>query len=121
MIDNCDICALISTKHNPFFGSFKVGGDGIFAYSSFGLSLIFNLGIILAFMSFIIGLSYFIAKISGYVFPWGFASIIISIFLIGIINMFGLEIIGQYIQRIYEETRPRPRYIIDETININNT
>ena len=108
------------TKHNQFFGSFRVGGDGVFAYSSFGLSLIFNLGILLASFSLIISLIYFIAKISGYVFPWGFASIIISIFLVGAINMFGMAIIGQYIQRIYEETRQRPRYIIQETINIKN-
>ncbi len=108
------------TKHNPFFGSFRVGGDGVFAYSSFGLSIIFNLGISLALLSFLIAISYFFAKVTGYVFPWGFASIIISIFLVGAINMFALAIIGQYIQRIYEETRPRPRYIIQETINLEN-
>ena len=41
--------------------------------------------------------------------------------LVGAINMFALAIIGQYIQRIYEETRPRPRYIIQETINFENS
>ena len=106
------------TKHNPLLGSLRVGGDGVFAYSSFGLSIIFNLGIILALLSFIIAIIYFIAKITGYIFPWGFTTIIISIFLVGAINMFALAIIGQYIQRIYEETRPRPRYIIQETINL---
>ena len=70
------------TKHNPLLGSLRVGGDGVFAYSSFGLSIIFNLGIFLALLSFIISMSYFIAKLTGYVFPWGFASIIISIFLL---------------------------------------
>ena len=64
---------------------------------------------------------YLIAKVSGYVFPWGFTTVIVSIFLVGAINMFGLAIIGQYIQRIYEETRPRPRYIIQDMINIEKT
>tara|TARA_B100001989_G_C24536893_1_gene464961 strand:- start:642 stop:1568 length:927 start_codon:yes stop_codon:yes gene_type:complete len=108
------------TKYNPLFGSLRIGGNGVFAYSSFGLTIIFNLGITLALFSLIIALSYFFAKLNGYQFPWGFASIIISIFLVGSINMFGLAIIGQYIQRIYEETRPRPRYIIQETMNIKN-
>ena len=109
------------TKYNPFFGSLRIGGNGVFAYSSFGLSIIFNLGILLALISIIISIIYFIAKVTGYSFPWGFTTVIMSIFLVGAINMFGLAIIGQYIQRIYEETRPRPRYIIEETINIDNT
>lgn len=106
------------TKYNPILGSLKVGGNGVFAYSSFGLSLIFNFGILLALLSFLISIIYFFAKISGYTFPWGFATIVISIFLVGSANMFGLAIVGQYIQRIYEETRSRPRYIIRETKNI---
>ena len=107
------------TKYNPILGSLRIGGDGVFAYSSFGLSLIFNLGIFLAVISLLISMIYLIAKVSGYVFPWGFTTVIVSIFLVGAINMFGLAIIGQYIQRIYEETRPRPRYIIQETINLD--
>ena len=108
------------TKYNPLLGSLRIGGNGVFAYSSFGLSMIFNLGILLAFVSILIAGIYFIAKISGYAFPWGFTTVIMSIFLVGSINMFGLAIIGQYIQRIYEETRPRPRYIIQEAINFEN-
>ena len=106
------------TKYNPFFGSLRIGGNGVFAYSTFGLSMIFNLGMLLALTSILIALIYFFAKIGGYLFPWGFTTVIISIFIVGAINMFGLAIIGQYIQRIYEETRPRPRYIIQETINL---
>ena len=106
------------TKYNPLLGSLKIGGNGVFAYSSFGLSLIFNLGIVLALISLLISCIYFVAKITGYIFPWGFTTIIISIFLVGSVNMFGMAIIGQYIQRIYEETRQRPRFIIKETKNI---
>ena len=106
------------TKYNPILGSLKIGGNGVFAYSTFGLSLIFNLGILLALISFLIACIYLVAKISGYLFPWGFTTIVISIFLVGSVNMFGMAIIGQYIQRIYEETRQRPRFIIKETKNI---
>ena len=106
------------TKYNRLFGSLKIGGNGVFAYSTLGLSLIFNIGLLLALFSFFIAIAYFIAKVSGYVFPWGFTTIVISIFLVGAINMFGLAIIGQYIQRIYEETRLRPRYIIREKVNL---
>ena len=57
------------TKYNPILGSLRIGGNGVFAYSSFGLSLIFNLGIFLAFISLLISMIYLIAKVSGYVFP----------------------------------------------------
>ena len=106
------------TKYNPILGSLKIGGNGVFAYSSFGLSMIFNFGIIFGLFSFLIAIIYLLAKLLGYVFPWGFATVVISIFLVGSINMFGLAVVGQYIQRIYEETRPRPRYIIRETVNL---
>ena len=107
------------TKYNSFTGSLRIGGNGIFSYSTFGLSLIFNLGIILGICSFLISFLYLIAKISGYPFPLGNPTIVISIYLIGAINMLSMAIVGQYIERIYEETRLRPRYIIRKTLNID--
>ncbi len=106
------------TKYNRFFGSFKIGGNGVFAYSSLGLFTIFNLGIILAFIAIFSSLVYLLAKLFQYPFPWGFPTIVILILLVGAINLFGLAILGQYIQRIYEETRKRPRFIIKNKINL---
>ena len=103
----------------PLTGSLKIGGNGIFAYSTLGLSIIFNLGIVLGIFSLFMAFSYLIAKIIGYPFPIGYPSIVISIFGIGAINILSMAIVGQYIERIYEETRQRPRYIIRKTININ--
>ncbi len=107
------------SKYNAFIGSMRIGGNGIFAYSTLGLSLIFNLGIILGVFSFLISFFYFLAKILGYPFPIGNPTIVISIFFIGAINILSMAIIGQYIERIYEETRLRPRYIIRKTKNID--
>ena len=107
------------SKYNSFTGSLKIGGNGIFAYSTLGLSIIFNLGIVLGIFSLFMAFSYLIAKIIGYPFPIGYPSIVISIFGIGAINILSMAIVGQYIERIYEETRQRPRYIIRKTININ--
>jgi len=103
----------------PLTGSFKIGGNGIFAYSTLGLSIIFNLGIFLGVSSLFISVFYLIAKIVGYPFPIGNPTIVISIYGIGAINMLSMAIVGQYIERIYEETRQRPRYIIRKTINLD--
>ena len=107
------------SKYNAFTGSLRIGGNGIFAYSTLGLSIIFNLGIILGVLSFLISLFYFTAKIMGYPFPLGNPTIVISIYGIGAINMLSLSVMGQYIERIYEETRSRPRFIIRKTINFD--
>ena len=107
------------SKYNAFTGSLQIGGNGIFAYSTLGLSLIFNLGIILGIFSLLISLFYFLAKILGYPFPIGNPTTVISVFFIGAINILSMAIIGQYIERIYEETRLRPRYIIRKTLNID--
>tara|TARA_B100000212_G_C27040395_1_gene391316 strand:- start:71 stop:553 length:483 start_codon:yes stop_codon:yes gene_type:complete len=106
------------SKYNSFIGSIKIGGNGVFAYSTLGLSIIFNAGIILGFASLLVSVAYLIAKLSGYGFPLGNPTIVISIYAIGSINAFALAIIGQYIERIYEETRTRPRYIIRKTKNL---
>ncbi len=50
-------------------------------------------------------------------FP-GYAPIVILLLIIGGFIMIMLGIIGEYIWRIYDETRKRPYYIIDKTVNI---
>ena len=52
------------------------------------------------------------------IYPIGLSSIILSILFIGGVQLISLGIVGQYIARIYDETKDRPKYIIDEKINI---
>ena len=49
----------------------------------------------------------------------GFYTIIIFILLFGSFNLICLGLIGEYIGRLYEESKSRPKYIIDETVNID--
>ena len=41
-----------------------------------------------------------------------------TVFLVGAINLLALGILGQYIGRIYDETRNRPLYIVKNSINL---
>ena len=41
----------------------------------------------------------------------------IAVLFLGGVQLFTIGIIGEYISRIYEETKARPLYIIDEKIN----
>lgn len=103
------------SKYNARLGSLKIGGNGVFAYSSLALNYLFKGGIILSLIWMTIGLSYLISKAYGLHYPIGNPSILISLYMVGSFIMLGLAIVGQYLERIYEETRNRPRYIIGET------
>ena len=52
-------------------------------------------------------------QIAGNTFPVGNPTIVILILLIGGIQLICLGIMGQYIGRIYEETKHRPRFVVD--------
>lgn len=47
----------------------------------------------------------------------GWSSILISVWLIGGIQMIALGVIGEYIGKIYMETKERPRYIVESFLN----
>lgn len=57
-------------------------------------------------------------KIVGRTVP-GWSSLGVSIWAVGGIQLFMTGVIGEYIGKIYFETKKRPRYIVDEEINIH--
>jgi len=89
--------------------------EGITSFSIKPLKLITTLGLIISFISFIIMIYSLIVKILGQTVP-GWTFTIISIWLIGGIQMLFLGIIGEYIGKIYSETKHRPKYFIEEEL-----
>ena len=51
----------------------------------------------------------------------GWASLMASIWMLGGIQLLGLGIVGEYIGKIYNETKRRPRYIIESVLNKSKT
>lgn len=89
--------------------------DGITSFSVKPLRLICVLGFIILFISVAIMIYSIIRKLTGNTVPgWTFLSI--SIWFIGGIQMISIGIIGEYIGKIYQETKRRPRYIISENL-----
>ena len=89
--------------------------DGITSFSVKPLRLICILGFIILFISIAIMIYSVIRKLTGNTVPgWTFLSI--SIWFIGGIQMISIGIIGEYIGKIYQETKSRPRYIISENL-----
>ena len=50
----------------------------------------------------------------------GFATIVITLLLIGSFIMISLGILGEYVAKIYEEIKGRPNYLINKTIGFED-
>jgi len=87
--------------------------DGITSFSTSPLRIWLYVGVLLAFISFIYG-SFIIIKtlIFGIDTP-GYASMITVVLFLGGIQLIGIGILGEYIGRIYMESKNRPIYIIE--------
>jgi glycosyltransferase involved in cell wall biosynthesis len=69
----------------------------------------------MAFLSFGIGGWALIATLGFHAAIPGWASTVIPMYFLGGIQLLGVGIIGEYISKIYLETKQRPRFIIEKT------
>lgn len=90
--------------------------DGITSFSVKPLRMICFLGFTILFISFIIMIYALVQKILGNTVD-GWTFLTISIWFIGGLQMISLGIIGEYIGKVYNETKARPRFIVSENLN----
>jgi glycosyltransferase involved in cell wall biosynthesis len=100
-------------NYNRFFGSLRIGINGVVGFSTTLLNMSMILGLMAALVAFITGATYIGFKLAGTDFPVGNPTIVVLILLIGGVQLICLGIIGLYIGRIYDEVKRRPRYIVD--------
>lgn len=96
----------------------RIAFDAIIGFSDILLKLIGLsgiLGILLAFILLVIGFYFYIYSIQ--VMDLKFLFILIILIISCSSNLIALWIISEYIIRIYDESRARPQYVINETIN----
>ncbi|PDY43280.1 glycosyltransferase [Bacillus wiedmannii] len=105
------------TKY-PLKKMIKFASDGIIAFSTKPLRIVMTLGLLSVLISIIVLLYTITVKIIGTGTQTGWASIMVAITFFSGIQLLGLGIVGQYIARIYDESKNRPIYIVKETINI---
>ncbi|OOR27458.1 glycosyltransferase [Bacillus mycoides] len=105
------------TKY-PLKKMIKFASDGIIAFSTKPLRIVMSLGLLSVLISIIVLLYTITVKIVGDDTQTGWASIMVAITFFSGIQLLGLGIVGQYIARIYDESKNRPIYIMKETINI---
>lgn len=91
--------------------------EGITSLSIKPIRLITVLGLLISVVSILIGIyslaQYFLGNTVT-----GWTSIVLSIWCVGGLILFSLGIVGEYIGKIYLETKHRPRFLIQEFLNI---
>ena len=90
--------------------------DGITSFSVKPIRLVFSAGVIVFLVSLVMLLYALISKLMGSTTA-GWTSLMGSIWLIGGIQLLSLGVIGEYIGKIYNETKARPRFIIENVLN----
>lgn len=106
------------TKY-PLKKMLKLAQDGILSFSTKPLKIVGGFGI----LSVIISICILIYSILSFAFKWnnltpGWTSLMCTMTFLGGVILISLWMIGEYIARIYDETKQRPQYIVDKTINI---
>lgn len=93
----------------------RLAMTGVSAFSSLPLHFVTVSGGIFLIFSFGLGAQTLYLKATGRAVS-GFATVILLLLFIGSLLMISLGIMGEYIARIYEEVKNRPRYVIAEQI-----
>ncbi|MDT8716176.1 glycosyltransferase family 2 protein [Clostridium sp. 19966] len=107
------------TKY-PLKKMLKFASDGIVSFSAKPLKLVGSIGLICVVLSFLIFLYAIIVKIAGsHNVISGWTSIMVVVTFLGGVQLLSVAVLGEYIGRIYDESKGRPLYIIEKEINID--
>lgn len=90
--------------------------EGVTSFSELPLKMITILGILISFGSFGLAVWALGVRIWSPAAVPGWASIVIPLYLLGGIQLLCMGVIGQYLAKVYSETKRRPRFIIERTL-----
>lgn len=90
--------------------------DGIFAFSVVPLRMATILGLLTIFCSFTYAAYSIYAKVIFAQSPQGFTALIVGMTFLSGVQLLFLGVIGEYLGRVYEETKGRPHYIVDKIV-----
>lgn len=99
-----------------FLRRLKLALTGISSFSTLPLQLITFAGVLFLIFALVVGVQTAVVVLLGHAVS-GFATVILLLLIIGSLLMISLGIIGEYLARIYDEVKRRPRYLIERSID----
>lgn len=100
-----------------FSKSMSLAFNAIISYSNKPLKIFVKMGMLISLLAFIGGIVNIVYYFEGNIKVSGYSSIIISIWLLSGIIITVIGIVGIYIGKMFEQTKNRPVFIIDDVIN----
>jgi len=95
----------------------ELGGNGLLSFSRWPLRLPLVVGTVVLLMS--LSLTCLAAGhrlATSAEAPWLFPPLLLVVLFLGAVQLFSLGVIGEYLQRIYDEVRGRPRWLVEKTV-----
>lgn len=97
----------------PLKKMLRFATDGITSFSTAPIKMIMNLGFFLVFIGIILFIYTLVMKFTHHT-SVGWTSLMISIWVLGGVQLISLGVIGEYIGKIFTEVKKRPRYRIEQ-------
>ena len=105
----------IGTSKWTFSKKVKLAIDSLVSFSSFPIKMVITVGFITFAIAVVMLIVTLYQRLTGIITEEGYASLLIILLMGFGLVMLSIGIIGEYIWRIYDATRKRPPFIIDES------
>jgi polyisoprenyl-phosphate glycosyltransferase len=104
------------TSKYPFGQLFRLASDGIASFSTAPIKLLTRLGfVMIGFCAGVLAWTLY-TRFFTHNAPQGWTSVLAVVLLLGGVQLLGMGIVGQYIARIFEETKQRPLYFVADIV-----
>jgi len=90
--------------------------EGITSFSTVPLKIWTYIGLLISLCSFLYAIAIIIDKLLFGNSVSGYSSIMVSLLFLGGVQLIGIGVLGEYVGRIYMESKKRPRYIVSEVL-----
>ncbi len=118
--------AFVSVQHGKRFAGessysyrkmFSLAFNSIISFSNKPMRIVVKLGAIISLCAFSFGLRLFYKYLSGEVIVLGYSSIVLSIWFLSGVIISTIGVVGVYIGKIFDQTKGRKSFIIDEIVS----
>jgi len=107
-------------KYNRITGSLRIGFNGIVAFSDYLLNMLVVMGFAMFALSILAAVVVIFIKARGYYdFAPGLTTAVLLVLMMNGLQFIGMGILGAYIGRIYDESKRRPKFIVENSIGID--
>jgi polyisoprenyl-phosphate glycosyltransferase len=105
-------------NYNRFLGSLKIGLNGLISFGSRPLQMVWQLGLGVVCLSAGLATWSFVSWVAGAPDRPGVSATVIAVAFVGGVQLLSLGVMGEYVGRIYDEVKRRPKYIVDRTVDL---